>query len=81
LDGGANRTVANDLAKGAEWIERLGGVQVSSTMVLNLADPHNFFMVVYNLGRKKVNFTREQRAHNQGVKPVLVPIISPALQL
>ena len=81
LDRGANRAVTNDLAKGAERAEFLGGVQVGSTMVLNLADPGNFVMVVKDFGRKEVDFTREQHAHNQGAHPVLVPIFSPASQL
>ncbi len=81
LDGGTNRTATNDLAKGAEWSEFLAGVQVSSTMVLNLADSCGFGMVVKDFGGDEVDFTREQYAHNQGVHPVLVPIISPTSQL
>src|SRR5208337_5399061 len=81
LDRGANRTATNDLAKGAERAEFLGGVQVRSTMVLNLADPGNFAMVVKDFGRKEVDFTREQHAHNQGAHPVPVPTFSPASQL
>ena len=81
LDRGANRAVTNDLAKGAERTEFLGGVKVGSTMVLNLADPGNFVMVVKNFGREEVDFTREQHAHHQGAHPVLVPKFSPSSQL
>jgi len=81
LHRGANRAAANDLAKGAKGSEFLGGVQVGSTLVLKLADPGNFVMVVKNFGRKEVDFTRQQYAHNQGVYPVLVPTFSPASQL
>src|SRR5208282_2644373 len=73
LDGGANRAVTNDLAKGAERAEFRGGVQVYSTLVLNLADPGNFAMVVKDFGSKEVNFTCKQHANDQGVYPVLVP--------
>jgi hypothetical protein len=81
LDCGANRAAADDLAKGTERTEFRGGVQVGSTMVLNLADPGNFTMVVKDLGRKEVDFTREQHAHKQGAHPILVPIFSPASHL
>ncbi|MGA2986149.1 MAG: hypothetical protein ABSG32_20280 [Terriglobia bacterium] len=77
----ADRVATNDLAKGAEGSEFLGGVQVSSTMVLSLADPGNLVMVMKDFGRKEVDFTCEQHAHNQGAYPVLVPIFSPASQL
>jgi hypothetical protein len=49
-------------------------------MVLNLADPCRFGMVVKDFGGEKVDFTGEQHTHNQGVNPVLVPIISPVSQ-
>ena len=81
LDGGANRAVTNDLAKGAERAEFRGGVQVYSTLVLNLADPGNFAMVVKDFGSKEVNFTCKQHANDQGVYPVLVPTFSPVFQL
>ena len=35
-------------------------------------------MVVKDFGSEKVDFTREQQAHNQGMHPELVPIISRA---
>jgi hypothetical protein len=50
-------------------------------MVLNLADPGNFVMVVKDFGRKDVDFTGEQHADNQGAHPVLMPSFSPAPQL
>jgi hypothetical protein len=50
-------------------------------MVLNLANPGNFVMVVKDFGRKEVDFTREQHAHQQGAHPILVPTFSPASQL
>ena len=52
LDRGANRTATNNLAEGAEWSEILSGVQVGSTMVLNLADPGHLGMVVKDFGTK-----------------------------
>jgi hypothetical protein len=59
LNGGTNRAAANDLAKWAERSKFLGGVQVGSTVVLNLADPRNFIMVVEDFGREEVDFARE----------------------
>jgi hypothetical protein len=56
----------------------LGGVQVGSALVLNLAYPGNVVMVVQDFGRKEVNFTREQQAHDQGSHPEVLPISSPA---
>jgi len=50
-------------------------------MVLNLADSGGFGMVVKDLGGEKVDYTREQHAHHQGVNPVLVPRFSPASHL
>jgi hypothetical protein len=50
-------------------------------MVLNLADPGNFVMVVEDFGREEVDFTGEQHAHHQRVYPVLMPISSPASQI
>jgi hypothetical protein len=50
-------------------------------MVLNLADPGNFRMVVKDFGRKEVDLTREQHTHHQGAQPVLVPTFSPPSQL
>jgi hypothetical protein len=50
-------------------------------MVLNLANPGNFRVVVKDFGRKEVDFTREQHAHHQGAHPILVPTFSPASQL
>ena len=64
LDGGANRTATNDLAKGAQRDGFLNGVQVCSTMVLNLAHPCNFVMVVKDFPRIEVELTGEQQAHN-----------------
>jgi len=81
LDGGANRTGANDLAKGAERAEFLRGVQVGSTLVLNLAYPCHFAVVMKDFGRKEVDFTREQHAHNEGAQPKPAPIFPPASQL
>ncbi len=81
LNRRANRAVTNDLAKGAERSELLAGVQVGPAMVLNLANPGNFVMVVKDFGRKEVDFTREQHPHHQGMHPILVPIFSPPSQL
>lgn len=81
LDGGANRTVTNDLAKGAERTGFRRGVQVSSTMVFNLADPGVFVMVVKDFSSVEMNLTREQHAHNQGMHPDLLPIFLPASHL
>ena len=81
LDRGANRTAANDLAKGAQRKGYLGGVQVCSTRVLNLAHPCNFVMVVKDFPRIEVDFTDEQQAHNEGPYPRLVPIFAPASQI
>jgi hypothetical protein len=50
-------------------------------MVLSLADPCNFGMVVKNFGGKKVDFTRQQHAHHQGARPVFAPAFTPASQL
>lgn len=44
--------------------------------MLQLADPGDFVMVVKNLGAKKMDFTRQQQAHNQGVRPGIMPMIS-----
>jgi hypothetical protein len=66
LGRGANRTAANDLAKGAQRDGSLGGVQVCSTTVLNLAHSGNFVMVVKDFCRIEVDFTDEQQAHNEG---------------
>jgi hypothetical protein len=74
LDRGANRTVTNDLADGAERAGLLAGVQEGATMEIKLADPCNFVVVVKNLGRKKMNLTREQYAHYQGTHPKFVPV-------
>ena len=80
-DSGTNRAATCDLAKGADRADILGGVQVCSTGVLNLADPGNFIMVVKDFGRKKVNFTREQHAHHQGAHPMLVSLFPQRLNL
>ena len=53
-------------------------MQVGSTLVLNLANPLNFSVVVKNLGRKKVELTREQQAYDQAPHPKVLPIFSPA---
>jgi hypothetical protein len=50
-------------------------------MVLNLADPGNFFVVVKDLGGKEVNFTYEQHTHNQGAHPEPLPTSSPVSHL
>ena len=81
LNCGAHRAAAHDLAKGAERTELLGGVQVGSTLVLNLADPGNLGVVVKNFSSKEVDFSGEQHAHYQGMHPIFVPIFSPASQL
>ena len=81
LDRGANCAITRDLAEGAERSKILGGVQVGSTMVGNLADPCAFVMMVKDFGSEEVDFTREQHPHNQGMYPELVSIISPASQL
>ena len=49
-------------------------------MVLNLADPRNFLMVVKDFGSEEVDFTGEQHAHHQGAHPVLVPTFLRASQ-
>jgi len=68
------------LAKRTERSDVLGGMQIGATLMLNLADPGNFFMVVKDFGSKKVYFAREQHAHDQGVDPGAVPRFSPAAQ-
>jgi hypothetical protein len=45
--------------------------------VLDLADPCDFFMVVKNFGGEKMDFAREQQAHNQGAHPEFLPIFPP----
>ncbi|MGO8787010.1 MAG: hypothetical protein ACLQVL_06455 [Terriglobia bacterium] len=50
MDSGADRTATNDLAEGAEWAQVLGSVKVGPAVVLNLADPGNFRMVVKDFG-------------------------------
>jgi hypothetical protein len=80
LNRRAYRTATYDLAKRAERSEFLGGVQVGSTTVLNLAHPGNFVMVVKDLGGEEVDFAREQHAHKQGAHPILVPTFSPVSQ-
>jgi hypothetical protein len=81
LHGRSNGTITNNLAKGTERNKILGGVQVGTTLVLNLTDPCYFFMVVKYLGGKKVEFTHEQHAHYQGVNPVLLPVSPPTPDL
>jgi hypothetical protein len=49
--------------------------------MFNLADLNHFVVVMKNFGCEKVDFTREQHTHNQGVNPVLVPGFSPTSQL
>ena len=78
---GTDRAVANDLAEWAEGGELRASVQVTSALVLNLAEPCSFAMLVKDFGRKKVDFTCEQHAHDQGARPVVVPIFSPASHL
>jgi hypothetical protein len=68
------------LAEGAERIQVLRGVQVGSTMVINLANPDYFRVVVKNFGTKEMHFTRQQHAHHQGLRPILVPIFPAASQ-
>jgi len=74
---GTDRAVANDLAEWAEGGKLLASVQVTSALVLNLAEPCSFAMLVKDFGRKKVDFTCEQHAHDQGARPVVVPVFSP----
>ena len=78
LDRGANRAVTYDLADGAERGGLLAWVQERPTHIIKLADPRNFFMVVKNFGGEKMDFTREQQAHNQGAHPEFLPIFPPA---
>jgi hypothetical protein len=75
LNCGANRAAPHDLAKGAERSAVLRSVEIRSAMVLNLAEPDNFRVVVKKFGGVDVNFAREQHAHDQGAYPVAVPMI------
>jgi hypothetical protein len=52
----------------------LAGMQEGAPMEIKLADPCNFVVVVKDFGRKEVDFTREQYAHNQGAYPKFVPV-------
>ena len=56
-------------------------MQVGPTPMRALADIYFFRMVVKAFRPVEVDFTREQHTCNQGVHPILVPIISPASQL
>ena len=77
----ADRSAPSDLAKRTERIGFLSGVQIGPTLVLNLAYPCHFAVVMKDLGRKEVDFTREQHAHQQGMHPVIVPTFSPTSQV
>ena len=59
----------------------LAGMQEGATLVIKLADPCNFVVVVEDFGRKEVDFAREEYAHNQGAHPVPMPMFSPASQM
>jgi hypothetical protein len=50
-------------------------------MVPNLADPGIGIMVMKDFSSVEVNLAGEQRAHNQGMHPDLVPIFSPVSHL
>ncbi|MGO8818081.1 MAG: hypothetical protein ACLQVG_25835 [Terriglobia bacterium] len=74
MDRRADRTAPNDLAKGTERGEFLGGLQGRCTLALTLTDAGNAAsMVVKDFGRVDVDFTGKQHADNQGAYPVLVP--------
>jgi len=59
FDCGANRTATNDLAKWANRADFRGSVQVRPALMLDLADPRNFDMVMEDFGGKQVNFGAE----------------------
>jgi hypothetical protein len=50
-------------------------------MVPDFAHPGVLVMVVKDFSSIEMNLTREQHAHNQGVHPELVPILSPMSHL
>jgi len=56
-------------------------MQIGSTLMLNLAKPYNFVMVMQDFRREKMNLTRKQRAHDQGAHPEVSPESSPGCQL
>ena len=49
-------------------------MQEGATLEIKLADPCNFVVVVKDFGRKEVDFTCEQYAHNQRTHPKFVPV-------
>jgi hypothetical protein len=82
LDRRTDGTAANDLAKGAERGEFLGGLQRRCALASAHTDAGNAAVVVMkDFGRVDVNFTREQHADNQGAYPGLVPYLFPASQI
>ena len=56
-------------------------MQIGTTTVRILADRGLIRVVVKDFGTIEMNFTCEQHAYDQGVYPILVPVISQASQL
>jgi hypothetical protein len=80
-ESGASRTTPGDLAQRANRTEFLGGVQIGSPVVLNLAQPYNFVMMMKDFSGKEMKDTGEQHAHKQGACPLLLPKGSPSSQV
>jgi hypothetical protein len=55
-------------------------MQVNSAMMLILANFCIVAMVVKDFGRNEMDLTGEQKAHDQGVNPRVVPKFAPASQ-
>jgi hypothetical protein len=53
-------------------------VQVRSTIVRNLADLVDGFMVVKEFGCVEMKLAGKQHTHNQGMHPKLEPVFPPA---
>ncbi len=76
LQGGANRTRANKLAKGTEGISFLGGVQIRSAPVLELASAHDDVVVMEDFRKEQVDDRGEQHSHEQGTHPASITEMS-----
>jgi len=81
LNRGANRAAPSDLAERTERAGLLGGVQIHRPLVPELANPHDFVMVMEDFSRKEMEFASQEYAHHQGAHPTLVPKASPSSQL
>jgi len=69
LDCGLNGTGADDLAKGARGTKLGRGVKIGSTLMLDLAQPGNFIVMMKDFGGDEMNLSRQQHAGNKGVNP------------